>query len=102
MAMPRHKKLRLVVVSTTTGRQTPAGANNKLGKGEPLTPQRIIEFPKPPATKDVLSDRIIFQVGSDRIAIKWTAEIEDLPPAGPIAVEPKRRPKLGRSPRVRR
>jgi hypothetical protein len=100
--MPRDKKLRLVVASTMTGRRTRAGADNNVWKGEPLAPQRIIEFPKPPATKDVLSDRIIFQVGSDRIAIKWTAEIEDLPPAGPIAVEPKRRPKLGRSPRVRR
>jgi len=101
MAMPRSKKLRPVVVGRTRGRKTWTGADNKVGKGEPLKAQRVVEFPKPPAAKDVVSDRIIFEVGGDRIAIKWTAEIEDLPPVGPVAVEPKQRPKLGRSIRLR-
>ena len=46
--------------------------------------QRVVEFPKPPAAPDVISERIIFEVGDDRFAIKWTAEIERLPPAGPV------------------
>ena len=49
------------------------------------------EFPKPPAAHDVISERIIFEVGGDRFAIKWTAEIEQLPPAGPVALERKSR-----------
>ena len=48
---------------------------------------RVIEFPKPTAPADVVSDRIIFEVGEDRFAITW--EIEQLPPAGPVAVKQK-------------
>jgi hypothetical protein len=56
----------------------------------PRTVPRVIEFPKPPAADDVISERIIFEVGDDRFAIQWTAAIERLPPAGPVAVERKR------------
>ena len=58
--------------------------------GGPRTVQRIIQFPKPIAADDVIRERIIFEVGDDRFAIQWTAEIERLPPAGPVAVERKR------------
>ena len=52
--------------------------------------QGVIEFPKqPPSADDVVSQRIIFEVGNTRFAIKWTAEIEQLPPAGPVVVEAK-------------
>ena len=64
------------------------------GRAANLEP-RVIEFPKPAAPDDVVSDRIIFEVGEDRFAIKWIAEIERLPPAGPVAVERKRIPRRG-------
>ena len=64
--------------------------------------QGVIEFPKQHAAEDVVSERIIFEVGNTRFAIKWTAEIEPLPPAGPVAVEQKRRLKSNRSSHVRR
>ena len=51
--------------------------------------QGVIEFPKRPAAEDVVSERIIFEVGNTRFAINWTAEIEQLPPAGPVVVEAK-------------
>jgi hypothetical protein len=70
--------------------------------GEPHPVQRVIEFPKPPAADDVISDRIIFEVGDDRFAIKWTAEMERLPPAGPVAVERRQRLKSDRSPQIAR
>jgi len=44
-----------------------------------------------PTLDDVISERIIFEIGDTRFAIQWTAEIEQLPPAGPIAVERKQR-----------
>jgi len=53
--------------------------------------QGFIEFPKQPAVEDVVGGSIIFEVGNTRFAIKWTAEIEQLPPAGPVAVERKQR-----------
>ena len=53
-------------------------------------PGRIIDFPKPHALDDVISDRVVFEVGATRFAIKWTAEIERLPPAGPVATERKK------------
>ena len=40
---------------------------------------------------DGIGDRIIFEVGSDRFAIRWSAEMDRLPPAGPVAVERKQR-----------
>jgi hypothetical protein len=68
-------------------------------KAAPL--QRVIEFPKRPAAEDVVSERIIFEVGNTRFAINWTAEIEQLPPAGPVAIE-RKRPNSNRSSQVRR
>jgi hypothetical protein len=65
---------------------------------EPRTVQRIIEFPMPPAPDEVVTDTVIFEIGSDRFAIKWTAEIEHLPPAGPVAVARKQRLTSDRSP----
>ena len=53
--------------------------------------QGVIEFPKRPAAEDVVSERIIFEVGNTRFAINWTAAIEQLPPAGPVAVERNQR-----------
>jgi hypothetical protein len=53
--------------------------------------QRIIEFPKLPSADDVISERIIFEVGDTRFAMQWIAEIEQLPPSGPIVAERKRR-----------
>ena len=76
-----------------TKKRSPAedcGAAN----AEPHPVQRVIEFPKSPAVDDVVSDRIIFEIGDDRFAIQWTAEIERLPPAGPVAVGRKQRLKL--------
>jgi len=55
-------------------------------------------LPESPATDDIVSDKIIFEIGDSRFAIRWTAEIERLPPAGPVAVGRKQRPKLDRSP----
>ena len=74
-----------------------SGAHSEARKGEPRT-QRIIEFPRPPAPDEVVTDTVIFEVGSERFAIRWTAEIERLPPAGPVAVEPKQRLTSDRSP----
>jgi len=63
--------------------------------GEPHSVKHVIEFPKPPVD-DVISDRIIFDVGGDRFEINWTAEIEQLPLAGPVAVQRKSRLKSDR------
>jgi hypothetical protein len=57
----------------------------------------VIEFPKPATPDDVVSDTILFEVGGDRLARKWTAEIEPLPPAGPVVVERKPRAEIGPS-----
>src|SRR5260370_4012313 len=75
-----------------------AGAAN----GKPDSAERVTEFPQPPAADDVISDRIIFEIGDSRFAIQWTAEIEQLPPAGPVATERTQRPKSDRSPQTRR
>jgi hypothetical protein len=61
------------------------GPERKIAKGE--SARRVIEFPRPHALDHVVSERIIFEVGETRFAIKWTAEIERLPPAGPVAAE---------------
>ena len=63
-----------------------SGPQSESARG-PRPMDRIVEFPAPPAADDVVSDRIIFEVGGSRFAITWTAEIEQLPPAGPVAVE---------------
>ena len=91
-----------VVVRKRTVSKKGHGADGAAGNGEPITARRVIEFPKPPAADDVVSGRIIFDVGGDRFAIKWSAEIEQLPPAGPVPVEHNRRPKSGRPPWLRR
>jgi hypothetical protein len=62
---------------------------NKLDDKAANLGRRVVEFPKPTAPNDVVSDRIIFEIGEDRFAIKWTAEIERLPLAGPVAVKRK-------------
>ena len=51
--------------------------------------RRVLEFPKPP--DEVISDRIIFDIGGDRFAIRSAAEIERPPPAGRIVVEHEQR-----------
>jgi hypothetical protein len=60
--------------------------------------RRVVEFPKLRAADDVVSDRIIFEVGGDRFAIEWTAEIQRLPPAGPVALNRRQRGKTDGSP----
>ena len=66
-----------------TKKKEPSG-NNSAAQPGPHPMQGVIEFPKQPASaEDVVSERIIFEVGNTRFAIKWTAEIEPLPPAGP-------------------
>jgi hypothetical protein len=64
------------------------GPDRKIANEGPA--RRVIEFPKSHTLDDVVSDRIIFEVGGTRFAIKWTAEIEQLPARGPIAVERKK------------
>ena len=80
-----------VAVRRLVTKKKRSGAQSESRNVEPRTVQRIIEFPRPPAPDEVVTDTVIFEVGSDRFAIKWTAEIERLPPAGPVAVEPKQR-----------
>ncbi len=63
--------------------------HGKTPNGELGMAQRVTEFPKPATPDDVVSNRIIFDVGGDRFAMKWTAEIEQLPPSGPVVVERK-------------
>jgi hypothetical protein len=73
------------------------GKDGEAANGGPHPVQGDIEFPQPPRLDDVVSERIIFEVGDTRFAIKWTAEIEQLPPAGPVAVERKQRQNSNRS-----
>src|SRR5260370_6695038 len=63
--------------------------HGKPPNGELGMAQRVTEFPTPAPPDDVVSNRIIFDVGGDRFAMKWTAEIEQLPPSGPVVVERK-------------
>ena len=99
--MRKARKLRAVAVRKRVAITKALGAVGEVGDGEPvITSERIIEFPKPPAANDVVSERVIFDIGGDRFAIKWSAEIEPLPPAGPKAIERKQRLKLGRSPQL--
>jgi hypothetical protein len=72
-------------------KKSPPGGEGEAGHVEPLTARRLIEFPKPQAADDVVSDRMIFEVGGDRFAIRWSAEIEQLPPAAPVPVERKQK-----------
>ena len=77
-------------------------AQSESRNGEPRTVQRIIEFPRLPVLDEVISDRVIFEVGSERFAIRWIAEIERLPPGGPVAVQRKSRLSSDRSSQVGR
>jgi hypothetical protein len=73
------------------------GEDGEAANGGPHPVQGVIEFPKPPRLDDVVSERIIFEIGDTRISIKWTAEIEQLPPGGPVAVERKQQQNSDRS-----
>ena len=86
-----------VAVRLTAKKRTP-GADTGVANGKPHPVQRVTEFLKSPAADDIVSDRIIFEIGDSRFAIQWTAEIERLPPAGPVAVGRKQRLKVDRSP----
>ena len=102
MAMRKTTKLHAVAVRRRVTGKKGLGVDGEAGNREPLTAQRVIEFPQPPAVDDMVSDTIIFDIGGDRFAIKWSAEIELLPPAGPVVVERKRRLKFGSKPRLKR
>ena len=45
------------------------GADTGVVNGKPPPVQRVTEFPKSPAADDVVSDRIIFEIGDSRFAI---------------------------------
>src|SRR5438067_10029164 len=89
-----------VAVRLTANKSRPGG-DSGVANGKPHPVQRVTEFPKSPAADDVVSDRIIFEIGDSRFAIQWTADIERLPPAGPVAVGRKPGRKLDRSPQRR-
>ena len=89
-----------VAVRLTANKSRPGG-DSAGANGKPHPVQRVTEFPKSPAADDVVSDRIIFEIGDSRFAIQWTADIERLPPAGPVAVGRKQGLKLDRSPQRR-
>ncbi len=78
-----------VAVRKLAANKSGPGGNSRGAPGGPHPMQGVIEFPKRRAAEDIVSERIIFEVGNTRFAIKWTAEIEQLPPAGPVLVEPK-------------
>ena len=98
----RGKKAGPVAVRTLAAQKRGPRAGSGAANAEPHAVQRVIEFPKPPVADEVISDRVIFEIGGDRFAIRWTAEIESLPPAGPVAVEPKQPLKSDRSAQKRR
>lgn len=70
--------------------------------GGPLAARRVLEFAKPIAADEAISDRIVFNIGGDRFAMHWRVEMERLPPAGPMLVEQKPRQKPVRSAQKRR
>jgi hypothetical protein len=84
-----------VAVRLTAKKRTP-GADTGVANGEPHPVQRVVQFPHSPAADDVVSDRIIFEIGDSRFSIQWSAEIERLPPAGPVAVGQKQGLKMDR------
>jgi hypothetical protein len=94
----KGKNPRPVAVRGLAAKKREPAADSGAANGKPLPVQRVIEFPKLSLADDVVSDRIIFDVGGDRFAIKWTAKIERLPMAQPVAVERKQRLKSDRSP----
>jgi hypothetical protein len=92
----KGKKAGPVAVRRLAAQKRAPRVGSGAANAEPHAVQRVIEFPKPPAAEEGISDKIIFEIGGDRFAIHWTAEIESLPPAGPVAVEPKQRRKSDR------
>ena len=101
MARIRKGKSPGPVVVRLAAKKSGPGAASGAANGKPHPVQRVTEFPKSPAADDVVSDRIIFEIGDSRFAIQWTADIERLPPAGPVAVGRKQGLKLDRSPQRR-
>ena len=79
----------------------PLRAGYSLAKLVSTNPSGASSICHPAIVVDVVSERIIFEVGATRFAINWTAEIEKLPPAGPVVVERKQRLKSHRSSPVR-
>jgi hypothetical protein len=102
MARIRKGKNPRPVVRKLAAKKGGPDADTSLANGKPHAVQGVIEFPKRPAADDVVSETIIFEVGDTRFAMKWTAEIEQLPPAGPVAVERKQPLNSNRSSEVRR
>jgi hypothetical protein len=98
----KGKNPRPVALRKLAAKKGGPDADTSLANGKPHAVQGVIEFPKRPAADDVVSERIIFAVGDTRFAINWTAEIERLPPAGPVAVERKQPLNSNRSSEVRR
>ena len=83
---PRSPSLAVmpVVYSSALEQTTPQNSAPRLPAGvaneKPHPVQRVTEFPQSPAADDVVSDRIIFEIGDSRFAIQWTAEIEGRDP----------------------
>ena len=88
----KGKDPRLMAVPRLAAKKGGPAEDSGAANGEPHAVQRVVGFPKLPAADDVISDRVIFEVGDNRFAMKWTVEIERLPPAGPVAVERKKGP----------
>ncbi len=88
VSLPTGKNLRPVVVRKRAAKNRSQHEDSGAANGGPHTVPRVIEFPNPPAADDVISERIMFEVGDDRFAIKGTAEIERLPPARPVVEQP--------------
>jgi len=87
----KDKNLRPAIVPKFAAKKRSQPEDSGAANGGPRTVPRVIEFPKSPTAADVIREKIIFEVGHDRFAIRWRAEIEQLqlPPAGPIAVQRK-------------
>ena len=78
-----------VAVGRLAAKKSGLGAASGAANGKLRPMRRVIESPKAAAADEVISERIIFDVGGDQFAIRWTAEIEHLPPTGTVAVERK-------------
>src|SRR5256885_16019620 len=78
-----------VAVRKLAAKKSGPGGNSRAGHEGPHPMQGGIEFPKRRAGEDGVIERIIFEVGNTRFAIKWTAESEPLPPARPRLVGPQ-------------
>ena len=91
-----------VAVRKLAAKKAGPDAGTRATHGKPHPVQGVIEFRKRPAAEEVISERIIFEVGDTRFAMKWTAEIEQLRPAGPVKVEQKQQLKSNRSSQLRR